>query len=35
MGQLQRPMDEATRELCCDGLAVVGQGETQGGWKVR
>lgn len=32
MGQLQRRLDEATRELCCDGLAVVRQGESDAGW---
>jgi hypothetical protein len=32
MDQLQRRMDEATRELCCERLAVVRQGEGDAGW---
>ena len=32
MDQLQRRMDEATRELCCGRLAVVRQGEGDAGW---
>jgi hypothetical protein len=32
MNQLQRRMDEATRELCCERLAVVRQGEGDAGW---